>query len=362
MPRPKKELPNHADGLYEVKITTGKTLDGKLIRKSFYSSISKEDARQQADEWKIAREVANRTGAGFVDRNKSFSDWADRWLEIYKKPSVSENTYNGTYKLFVEQHLKPFFGHTSLTNIRPADIQKFYSEKRSLSESTLHKMSLCLNGIFETAIDNDLCFKNPARSVSFVSNQLPKDKQVYTEEQYRALCRIARHNNPAVVLLLETGLRCGELCGLRWNDIHDGAIFVERSIAINRAKGYEIRPPKWDSYRAIPLTPKARNALRRMKNDDLYVLASGKPNVPYTPRTWAKILSRYLVPIHESNPNIPILSPHELRHTCGTRLRRKGVDIYTIQKVMGHKDIKMTSEIYVHNELESLKKAMLKRP
>lgn len=58
--------------------------------------------------------------------------------------------------------------------------------------------------------------------------------------------------------------------------------------------------------------------------------------------------------------NIPILSPHELRHTYGTYLRRQGVDIYTIQKIMGHKDIEMTTEIYVHNEIDILKKSMEK--
>ena len=62
--------------------------------------------------------------------------------------------------------------------------------------------------------------------------------------------------------------------------------------------------------------------------------------------------------INQENPDIPILSPHELRHSFGTRLRRRGVDIYTIQKVMGHKDIKITSETYVHSEIDVLKKAM----
>jgi integrase len=56
--------------------------------------------------------------------------------------------------------------------------------------------------------------------------------------------------------------------------------------------------------------------------------------------------------------DIPQLTPHELRHTYGTNLRRRGVDIYSIQKIMGHKDIKMTTELYVHNEVEELKKAI----
>ena len=62
--------------------------------------------------------------------------------------------------------------------------------------------------------------------------------------------------------------------------------------------------------------------------------------------------------IQKEYPDIPSLTAHELRHTYGTQLRRKGVDIYTIQKVLGHKDINVTSEIYVHNELEALRKAL----
>ena len=123
MPRPKKEKPNHAGGLYEVKITIGKGVNGKLIRKSFYSSESKEDARKQAETWKIEREVAFRTGVGFTDKQKSFSEWADRWLETYKRPNVTENTYKGTYELYVEKHLKPYFRNADLSSIRPADIQ-----------------------------------------------------------------------------------------------------------------------------------------------------------------------------------------------------------------------------------------------
>lgn len=361
MPRPKKEQPNHAGGLYEVKITIGKTLEGKLIRKSFYSSTSKADAKAQAEEWKVRQEVANRTGIGFVDKIRTFGEWADQWLMTYKKPNVTENTFNGTYKLYVDKHLKPFFGKAELSSVKPADIQRFYNLKRELSASTLHKISLCLNGIFETAIDNDLCYKNPARSVNYNSVYEQNKKQTYTESQYRALCHLIRHTKPEIVLLLETGLRCGELCGLQWTDISNGVIQVNRSIAVDKAEGFIVRPPKWNSYRTVPITPKARNALRRLHNDDIYVLPAG-PGRPYTPRTFAKILSRFMEPLHETHPEIPVLSAHELRHTFGTRLRRKGVDIYTIQKVMGHKDIKMTSEVYVHNEIDELKKAMLKRP
>ena len=67
MPRPKKEKPNHGS-LYEVKITIGRTLEGKLIRKSFYSAISKADAKRQADAWRVEQQVAERTGDLFLAR------------------------------------------------------------------------------------------------------------------------------------------------------------------------------------------------------------------------------------------------------------------------------------------------------
>ena len=62
--------------------------------------------------------------------------------------------------------------------------------------------------------------------------------------------------------------------------------------------------------------------------------------------------------VHKRHPDIPVLTSHEMRHTYGTSLRRNGVDIYTIQKILGHKDIQVTAEIYVHNELEELRAAV----
>ena len=71
MPRPRKQPPNRKDGLYEVKITLGRRLDGSLVRKSFYSSISKDDARKQAERYRIKQAVAEQTGIAFIDRRNA---------------------------------------------------------------------------------------------------------------------------------------------------------------------------------------------------------------------------------------------------------------------------------------------------
>ena len=65
--------------------------------------------------------------------------------------------------------------------------------------------------------------------------------------------------------------------------------------------------------------------------------------------------------VHGRHPDIPVLTSHEMRHTYVTSLRRNGVDIYTIQKILGHKDIQVTAEIYVHNELEELRAAVFRK-
>ena len=357
MPRPKKEKPNHGD-LYEVKITVGKTLDGKLIRKSFYSSISKADAKRQAEEWNVQKQVSEQTGEAFVTKNSTFADWARKWLITYKKPNVDEGTYNTTYLNPLEKHLIPYFGRADLRDIRPIDIQKFYAQKSDMSESTLDKFRMILNGIFESAIDNDICAKNPAKRIRVASKKEPKEKRVYTNEQIKLVEDHATFKMPEIVILLETGLRMGELLGLKWEDVdlQQETISVNRSISIQKGGGVRIRPPKWKSYRTNPLSHKACALLAAIPRKGEYIFPSTNGG-PQRPDTWRNRYMRNIRSIAKET-DVPALTPHELRHTYGTKLLRDGADIYSIQKVMGHKDIKVTTEIYVKNELEPLRRAI----
>jgi len=254
MGRPKKEKPNHGD-LYEVKATIGKAFDGTLIRKSFYSSISKEDAKKQASAYKVEQEVAERTNNIFVSKDVTFSQWSDRWLKSYKKDKVDENTYRMTYQNAVINHLDPYFGNRDLKIIKPVDVEDFFAKNKTLSKSILSKLHMCLNGIFETAIDNDLCYKNPAKRATYLSTQDKHVKKVYTDEQIEKVIELCIVQMPEVAILLETGLRRGELLGLMWSDFDK----KNKTISVNRAiadipGGIKTNPPKWNSYREIPLT------------------------------------------------------------------------------------------------------------
>ena len=152
-------------------------------------------------------------------------------------------------------------------------------------------------------------------------------------------------------------MRIGELCGLMWQDVNmqNDMYTIQRSIAVKVGGGVEVRPPKWNSTRTNPIEPIFKRVLEQQPKTSIYVFPNEK-GMCQNPNTLRQKISRAMERLPE---DIPRLLPHELRHTYGTALRRRGVDIYSIQKIMGHKDIKMTTELYVHNEVDELKKAIL---
>lgn len=136
MPRKK---PTRKDNRYEYKTTIGRDIHGKPLRKSFYSTVSLTDAKQKAEEYRVASEVSARTGEAFVPSTGRFTDWARKWLRTYKQPFVDVNTYELTYVSLVEGHLIPYFGAARLSDIRPADIQAYFATKTECLESRLKK-------------------------------------------------------------------------------------------------------------------------------------------------------------------------------------------------------------------------------
>lgn len=361
MGRPKKEKPNHGD-LYEVKVTIGKAFDGKLMRKSFYSTVSKADARAKAEQYRISQAVQDITGETPEPRRMTFDTWAHKWLETYKKGTVKEYTYNFTYKSNVEKYLIPFFGKALLTDIRQIDVQRYFNEVRTvdgepLAKSTLDKQKIILKGMFDAAIDNDLCYKNPVKGIKYQQISEAAERRTYSREeaakveQYAKSCR-----QYGVVIMLETGIRRSELVGLRWEDVdlEQKLIHIQRAVTQSKGKILIGSPKSASSDRWIPISSAFAAWMETMPRTGAYVLGGDKPRTPYG---YASMHSRFMGRTSEKL-GVPALSPHELRHTYGTLLREAGVDIYTIQRVMGHSDISVTSAVYVHNDLEVLRRQM----
>lgn len=187
---------------------------------------------------------------------------------------------------------------------------------------------------------------------------LPQIKEVYNDRQIEIASRWFLSRMPEVVLLLETGMRRGELVGLHPEDIDRRRRLyrVQRSIAWVSGKPVE-RSPKCGSYRVCPLSDRALQAI-----DALQRRCAGKylisGDTALRPDTWSRRLKAEMARLAQAHPGMPELTAHELRHTYGTYLRRHGADIYSISKILGHKDISVTARIYVHNEIAELRKAV----
>ena len=358
MPRPKKS--NRTDGRYEIKRVIGRDVDGKPLRKSFYGT-NEAEALKAYQAFLDDRERERRDKI-FT----SFDKWVDTWLYTYKEPDVKPTSFLTTYKRPCERYIKPYFGGRYLQEITQADIKAFLNTlAATCSQSLLDKIVICLRGIFETAIDNDRIAKNPCRNITAKSKKQQEKKRTYDRDTADHLCRSDHKYALYVHILLRMGLRCSELCGLKWEDIDldAGKMTINRALTTEEGVIY-IGPPKSaNSVRrlGIPedLLPCLREAKVAYDNDppesvgkyDIsgYVVTLGGRHI--TPDHFG---DRQLAAFYAYH-NIPLdlrLSPHELRHTCGTLLYQNTKDIYFVSRFLGHSDIGITTKTYVHSEMQ----------
>lgn len=361
MPRKKKEAPNRSDGRYEVKITIGRNANGEPIRKSFFSKISKEDAKAQADEYKNNTVISNYLGIGFASKEISFEQWANDWLAKYKKGNVKESTYSESYERTVKSYLIPHFGKRNINDIIPADIRQFMTEKsKTYSESTLRKIRICLKAIFETAIENNLCYKNPAKKIVIPSKIESEGKGTYDQATVDKILNFSDTHKYGLYIriLLEQGLRCSELCGLQWGDFNckTKTLAVKRATTAVNHKPYTSAPKSKSSIRMLPIGTKLSKLVEERKAGPFEFIVERSP---ITPSNFTKyIYNPFFKDLQKENPTIKRLTPHELRHTCGTLLYNKTHDIYAVSKFLGHANVGITAKLYVHEDVEVLRESL----
>ena len=308
MARVKKS--NRADGRYAIKRVIGHDLDGKAIYKWFYGK-GKQDAENKYTLFLLDREKREEER-----KCTPFEKWAEIWLYTYKQPDVKGSTFNTTYYRPVMLHLIPHFKGKALRAITQADIKTYFNINKERSMSSLDKDLLCLRGIFETAIDNDLIVKNPCRNVKIKSSQEKRKKRTYDRETVNKLCAINHDYALIINMLLKLGLRASELCGLKWEyvDFINKTVYICNSITIECGVIYEGKPKTVNSSRLLPLDDDLISMLNNAPKISDYVISKNggrtNPNQIYEMLT---VFYNFL-----QIPTEKRLSPHELRHTCGT--------------------------------------------
>lgn len=372
---------------YEYKISLGKKLDGTLIRKSFYSTKSQADAKRKAEKYKAKYELELLCGGEEIRPKVLFSDWAVKCLELYKKPYVKANTYNGTYLAPLQGHLIPYFGKMAVDAILPLHVQGYVNTAaQKYSPETVKKDYAVLSFVMQIAQENGLCSMNPAsKSIHLPKYETVTPKHAYTQEEYKIVYEFAKGhpNGLSIMLMMETGITRSELLGLRWEDldtekqvlhINQGLVAyrtLDKKDWVIEANGLKNKYRK----RSIPLVD--ADLIQRLKDKprDITVTSHIKAKdgthvhteyifhspegLPYQPHNWGhRVYEKFMADLAKAHPEIPQLTPHELRHTRATLWLAQGISPHIVAKLLGHSGITMLERVYDHTSVETLRKAL----
>ena len=286
--------------------------------------------------------------------------WFDYWIGI-KKQTVRPNTVRN-YSERYERNIKGVIGNKLLTDVKPIHCQKIFSDMadEGYKTTTIYQTRIALYNMFEFARENDVLIANPCKKSLKSDMGKPSDKKeaLTIDVQKKFLEAVVGYSyENQYRFVLQTGLRTGELIGLKWSDID----FENRTMKIERTMEYRYKvgewrvgPPKSKSgYRTIPLTDEAIRILenQRSKNKSLKLV----------PMEWKDIvfLCRKGTPVKNSTYDtglfkycdrvgIPRFSMHVLRHTFAIRCIEGGMKPKTLQKILGHSNIGITMNLYVH--------------
>lgn len=331
------------DGRWEFRIMDGFLADGRPNTLSFYGKTQKE-ARAKAAAYR-----ADRASGLDLTIKHTFATWADFWFDNHKDNITPTTQQHYSYIL---RTLKNHIGQRKLQDIKPLDIENLLKEIKDegRSDSYLSSSRGLLYQIFHKAEANDLILKNPVRYAEKMraSREAPKRKEAFTTEEVNLLMEHLPQNRIgwSIRLMLGTGMRPQELLGLEPRFIaEDGSIIQIRQALVQIKGSVIIGPPKTrDSYRDIPVPPNLRYCAIELRNTSgKFIWEVGVKDQPCNPSHFRNQFKKALSGIE----GVRILTPHSCRHTYVSQMQALGVDLSTIQSLVGHAEIDMT-EHYLH--------------
>lgn len=327
-------------------------------RKTIYGKTRKDVAA------KLARAVSDREdGLVFDAGNLKVGEYLERWLNDSVEGNVRSRTLSN-YQLQVRRHIVPALGRIQLKTLSPAHVQGLYRSKldAGLAPSSVRYIHAVLHRALKQALRWGLVPRNVTEAVD-LPKLVSEEVDALTPEDARAFLDAARGDRfeALYVVAVTTGMRRGELLGLRWTDIElDGAARLRVGRQLQRMRdgsGLQFVTPKGGKGRTIRLpvrtvealkTHRARQAEEKLKAGSLYedggLVFATEVGTPLEP---SNIDRRSFKPLLEK-AGLPDMRFHDLRHTCATALLSEGVNAKFVQELLGHADIKLTLGTYSH--------------
>ena len=357
-----RERENKKDISYQVVSSRVDLATGKTVRehKTFHS---KKDAEKF-----LAYVTKNfqRDGLPIYDK-RSLGEFMDDYINSREKDGdLSPTTIEG-YRDDVKNRLKPYIGGIRVPDLSPRHIRQWFGQmqEKGLSAKSIQNVYRLLHCAYEYAIENDIVDKNPCKPKPPTVKK--KSMEAYTEEEIKDILAKAKDTNAylMLIILFNTGLRRGELLGLRWSDIDldKKTMFIQNNLVSADGKVYEKDPKSESGKREIPLSDALVQVLKEARDKDIEAFGEKYASAgyvihlpngdPYKPDSISQKWKRFA----KSN-GIRYLKLHGIRHTVASQMIHKNVNCKTVQAIMGHADIKVTLDTYAHPYKEDEKAAI----
>mgnify|MGYP000888166037 FL=1 len=366
------------DGKYLARFTSR---TGKRREKTF-STVP------EARNWLDDARYEDRHGDYSVPSEFTVDQWFDFWINNIVC-DLAPNTRRN-YRERYQHNIQPVIGKLRIVNVKPMHCKKVLHDMESTyAGSTIKQTYIAMGTMFRSAVLNDIIDRHPMDGVRYTKpvRAVSDIKYLTVVEQTRFLATAKRsHNYRLYALLLETGLRTGELIGLTWDEIdwNKRTLTVSKTMEYRHKQGYwRAGPPKTlASYRTIPLTNRAYEILEELYNErderkqsdaldqtlDYIDLMTGETKT-LVMRNLVFINWRTGMPNKNSSydthlyklcdeAGIKRFCMHALRHTYATRAIERGVQPKTLQQLLGHASLQTTMDRYVHVTDESMLNAV----
>ena len=286
--------------------------------------------------------------------------WFEYWIDVKRKTVRPNTVRNYTERYY--KNIQKVIGKKILTAIKPIHCQKIFMNMadEGYRTTTIYQTRITLYNMLEFAKENEVILSNPCKkSVKSDMGKPSQKKKALTIEEQKKFLKQAKGQSyeNQYKFILQTGLRTGELVGLKWEDVD----FENKTVKIQRSMEYRYSVGAWrtgepkskSGYRTIPLTDEAIRILLAQKEKN--------SKIKFISEEWSEyiFLCRKGEPVKNSTYDTALFkicekaginkfSMHVLRHTFATRCIEGGMMPKTLQKILGHSNIGITMNLYVH--------------
>ena len=373
MPRKGENIYKRKDGRWEGRYIKGRSETGKAVYGYVYAHSYRDVKSKLSLSSKAPSQIQVISANSQISiQTKTFGDLADLWMKSIQ-PQVKESTFI-KYQNSLKNYILPVLGDKQLGDISFSCLEEFVStlltsggnESKGLSSKTVTDTLSIIRVIIQHADKHGFVVACSGRGISV--KQESKELIVLTATEQKQLQQYLYNNlsdrNLGILVCLFTGIRIGEICALKWDDIS----FTEKHIKIQRTMQRIQCDEVERKTKIIITTPKSKCSLRTIPLPDIvieriekdfqnregYVL-TGQKDIFVEPRTMQNHFKRVLEECKIRNVNY-----HVLRHTFATRCIELGFDIKSLSEILGHASVNITMNRYVHPSMELKRENMNK--